>query len=221
MHQYLCERCGGIGQQPAGCYSIKTNAYDSPAGVCEDCNGEGYLGPEKTMDLELNAINQHCASNAAKQAREAKLKEVKEKYQPLALRKTEDATGKVVSTIHTSESNFITVFTDGTYLAVSDERDTFGGFDINVLSLRQVREIGLMQLEDKKTLEELDKQSLEAAREANWARDLKNVVTHFGVDKIRELIGSGHHGGCGGDSVEEMEYDRRNHEKKAREAGQQ
>lgn len=40
---YLCERCGGTGQQPAGCWDGK--AYAAPAGVCTSCGGTGYLGP--------------------------------------------------------------------------------------------------------------------------------------------------------------------------------
>lgn len=41
--RYQCERCGGFGKQEAGLYNINTK-YDAPAGVCESCNGEGYLG---------------------------------------------------------------------------------------------------------------------------------------------------------------------------------
>lgn len=40
--RYLCERCGGTGRQEAGCWDGK--AYASPAGQCEICKGEGYLG---------------------------------------------------------------------------------------------------------------------------------------------------------------------------------
>lgn len=43
VRRYLCDRCGGTGQQPAGCWSGK--AYDAPAGTCQTCDGEGYLGP--------------------------------------------------------------------------------------------------------------------------------------------------------------------------------
>lgn len=40
--RYLCERCGGIGQQPAGCWDGKS--YSAPAGACDDCKGSGRLG---------------------------------------------------------------------------------------------------------------------------------------------------------------------------------
>lgn len=42
--RYICERCGGTGQQEAGCWDMRTRTYTSPAGVCESCNGEGLLG---------------------------------------------------------------------------------------------------------------------------------------------------------------------------------
>jgi hypothetical protein len=42
---YQCERCGGMGQQPAGVYRMGTKKYDAPAGTCELCDGTGYLGP--------------------------------------------------------------------------------------------------------------------------------------------------------------------------------
>ena len=42
MRRYICDRCGGTGQQPEGCWS--GTAYDSPAGVCRLCGGEGLLG---------------------------------------------------------------------------------------------------------------------------------------------------------------------------------
>jgi DnaJ-class molecular chaperone len=42
--RYQCERCGGSGQQESGLYRLETRKYDSVAGVCEDCGGEGYLG---------------------------------------------------------------------------------------------------------------------------------------------------------------------------------
>jgi hypothetical protein len=42
---YQCERCGGMGQQPAGVYHMGTKKYDAPAGTCELCGGTGYLGP--------------------------------------------------------------------------------------------------------------------------------------------------------------------------------
>ena len=41
MRQCICERCGGTGQQPEGCWS--GTAYDSPAGVCRLCSGEGVF----------------------------------------------------------------------------------------------------------------------------------------------------------------------------------
>lgn len=39
---YLCERCGGTGEQQAGCWTGKS--YDSLAGTCELCGGSGELG---------------------------------------------------------------------------------------------------------------------------------------------------------------------------------
>lgn len=40
--RYVCERCGGTGLQPAGCWTGK--AYNSEAGQCDLCDGEGLLG---------------------------------------------------------------------------------------------------------------------------------------------------------------------------------
>ena len=40
--RFLCERCGGSGIQPAGCWTGK--AYDSQEGKCDLCDGVGYLG---------------------------------------------------------------------------------------------------------------------------------------------------------------------------------
>jgi len=42
---YLCERCGGTGRQEAALYSVVTGRYDAPAGACDDCGGDGWLGP--------------------------------------------------------------------------------------------------------------------------------------------------------------------------------
>lgn len=42
--RYLCERCGGTGQQPEGSYSVKARSYCEKAGKCSSCNGEGLLG---------------------------------------------------------------------------------------------------------------------------------------------------------------------------------
>lgn len=41
---YVCERCGGTGQQPDGCWNQATQKYDAPAGVCDTCGGGGQLG---------------------------------------------------------------------------------------------------------------------------------------------------------------------------------
>lgn len=38
----LCERCGGMGRQPEGCWDGK--AYAALAGICDDCHGVGRLG---------------------------------------------------------------------------------------------------------------------------------------------------------------------------------
>jgi hypothetical protein len=42
--RYLCERCGGMGQQEAGCWNPDSQRYDDPAGICRTCKGEGLLG---------------------------------------------------------------------------------------------------------------------------------------------------------------------------------
>lgn len=42
--RFLCERCGGTGHQQAGCWNMRTGKYDAPAGMCDQCNGEGLLG---------------------------------------------------------------------------------------------------------------------------------------------------------------------------------
>jgi protein gp37 len=39
---WQCERCGGTGQQEAGCWD--GTAYAAPAGVCDHCCGEGRTG---------------------------------------------------------------------------------------------------------------------------------------------------------------------------------
>lgn len=47
----LCERCGGMGKQEAGCWNQDTQRYDAPAGICTTCDGEGYLsGAIKTAE---------------------------------------------------------------------------------------------------------------------------------------------------------------------------
>ena len=40
--RYICERCGGTGIQPAGCWDGKD--YAAPAGKCDLCKGSGELG---------------------------------------------------------------------------------------------------------------------------------------------------------------------------------
>lgn len=35
--RHLCERCGGFGQQPAGCWDMEKKSYSSKAGTCDDC----------------------------------------------------------------------------------------------------------------------------------------------------------------------------------------
>lgn len=42
---YLCERCGGMGNQDAGLWNPESGKYDDTAGTCRACNGSGYLGP--------------------------------------------------------------------------------------------------------------------------------------------------------------------------------
>ena len=56
-HRYLCERCGGIGQQESGCWD--GTAYQAPAGKCDTCHGVGYLGfVEVTQTAFFAAIGQ-------------------------------------------------------------------------------------------------------------------------------------------------------------------
>ena len=58
MRQCICERCGGTGQQPEGCWS--GTAYDSPAGVCRLCGGEGvfeYGGQSEKSEGGKEAIS--------------------------------------------------------------------------------------------------------------------------------------------------------------------
>lgn len=46
MRHYMCERCGGVGKQPEGCWDGKE--YAAPSGKCDDCKGVGYLGLVET-----------------------------------------------------------------------------------------------------------------------------------------------------------------------------
>ena len=56
LHRYICERCGGSGQQVAGMWNTETGKYDAPAGVCDGCKGSGYLGViEQPVDLDALA----------------------------------------------------------------------------------------------------------------------------------------------------------------------
>lgn len=47
--RYICERCGGSGQQESGLWDGKS--YASQEGTCTACNGEGLLGfiPEENL----------------------------------------------------------------------------------------------------------------------------------------------------------------------------
>lgn len=45
---YLCERCGGSGDQGEGMYNPDTKTYNSPAGICQSCDGSGFLGRKPT-----------------------------------------------------------------------------------------------------------------------------------------------------------------------------
>jgi DnaJ-class molecular chaperone len=40
--RYLCERCGGTGEQPDGCWN--GTSYNAKAGQCDHCHGSGQLG---------------------------------------------------------------------------------------------------------------------------------------------------------------------------------
>jgi len=42
--RFVCERCGGTGQQIDGLYNRESKKYDSRSGTCDHCGGEGYLG---------------------------------------------------------------------------------------------------------------------------------------------------------------------------------
>lgn len=48
--RYLCERCGGTGVQPAGCWT--GTAYDSPSCPCDMCDGTGELGEVKASTVQ-------------------------------------------------------------------------------------------------------------------------------------------------------------------------
>lgn len=48
---YLCERCGGYGRQEKGCYDSETKKYDAPEGICQLCDGCGYLGIKQKRNL--------------------------------------------------------------------------------------------------------------------------------------------------------------------------
>jgi len=52
LRRYICERCGGTGQQEAGVWDWKTKTYTAPAGVCDMCHGEGLLGIMSGQDQE-------------------------------------------------------------------------------------------------------------------------------------------------------------------------
>lgn len=66
--RYLCERCGGMGQQPEGCWSVETNSFSEPAGVCTTCNGEGYLGIIERSLIEPIILEWSDADLAAEKA---------------------------------------------------------------------------------------------------------------------------------------------------------
>lgn len=55
--RYLCERCGGTGQQSDGSYNHRTHRYDGQAGDCRLCGATGYLG-------QINRPRIFCASLA-------------------------------------------------------------------------------------------------------------------------------------------------------------
>lgn len=65
--RYICERCGGSGQQVAGVWNKATEKYDAPAGVCDGCNGSGYLGViEQPLDrLKLKVRKSHLLKGGA------------------------------------------------------------------------------------------------------------------------------------------------------------
>lgn len=70
--RYLCERCGGSGEQPEGCWDAKQKSYTAKAGPCDDCLGEGYLGEvmssnekeiwNKIESLDLSVVREKMAS---------------------------------------------------------------------------------------------------------------------------------------------------------------
>lgn len=63
IRMYLCERCGGTGRQPVGCWNGK--AYASLAGICELCDGSGLLGiipvPWEESCGHADERNRRCA----------------------------------------------------------------------------------------------------------------------------------------------------------------
>lgn len=50
--RYICPRCGGYGQQVAGLWNTVTQKHDTADGVCDGCNGSGYLG---VIEPEVNS----------------------------------------------------------------------------------------------------------------------------------------------------------------------
>lgn len=67
QRRFLCERCGGTGQQPAGCWT--GNAYDSVAGKCESCDGDGELGLVESSKQPLAADTQSREATSRESAR--------------------------------------------------------------------------------------------------------------------------------------------------------
>lgn len=54
--RFMCERCGGTGIQEAGLWT--GYSYDSVAGICDACDGEGLLGyvPEKSFKERIKDV---------------------------------------------------------------------------------------------------------------------------------------------------------------------
>jgi hypothetical protein len=72
--KYLCERCGGTGQQSGGQWD--GTAYAAPAGICDDCHGIGWLG---TINVTLIPYNNPMQPQEADVAVKAELKQRIEK----------------------------------------------------------------------------------------------------------------------------------------------
>ena len=107
------------------------------------------------------------------------------KYLPLQVL-YKDAAGRSIERCVTFMGIFIILFDDGKYTAV--ENDSFDGMSDRTLSLELLKRLGLMAAGDITALEDAVTAQSEAAWEANHARDLQNLIQHYGRDKLKEML---------------------------------